>query len=129
MHSLSRLALCLVWGNFVLARAPHSLPEDIHAFPKYRVTFLNDLPVLNDTAEHWRNNGLHGGELEFLDRPWAVPDDPSVSPPERRLEGQEHPVRRYPLCCLYIVFETNLLSLSLLSTFNRQRAQCILLST
>jgi hypothetical protein len=48
----------------------HSVPEDPAAFPKYRVLFLNGLPVLNDTAERWLANGLRGGEHEFLEQPW-----------------------------------------------------------
>lgn len=52
------------------ARLLHSLPEDTYAFPKYRVTFLNGLPVLKDTAEQWLQDGLRGGESEFLDQPW-----------------------------------------------------------
>ncbi|KAG6854624.1 hypothetical protein C0991_004226 [Blastosporella zonata] len=53
------------------ARLLHSLPEDAHAFPKFRVAFLNRLPLLADTAQRWLTNGLRGGELEFLDQPWT----------------------------------------------------------
>lgn len=69
--SLSRhtLALCLGF-HLVAARFLHSLPEDTYAFPKYRVSFLNGLPVLKDTAERWLQDGLRGGELEFLDQSW-----------------------------------------------------------
>ncbi|KAA1474921.1 hypothetical protein DENSPDRAFT_841598 [Dentipellis sp. KUC8613] len=52
------------------ARILHSLPEDPFAFPKYRVTFLNGLPVSNETAEKWLRDGLQGGEREFLEQPW-----------------------------------------------------------
>lgn len=52
------------------ARFLHSLPDDPHAFPKYRVSFLNGLPVANQTAERWLTQGLAGGEQEFLERPW-----------------------------------------------------------
>lgn len=52
------------------ARLLHSLPEDTYAFPKFRVSFLNGLPVINDTAQRWLAEGLRGGELEFLDQPW-----------------------------------------------------------
>ena len=53
----------------------HSLPDDLYAFPKYRVTFLNGFPVLNETAERWLREGLRGGEAEFLDHPtpWREP--------------------------------------------------------
>ncbi len=60
-------AACAVSAS---ARLLHSLPEDIHAFPKYAVEFLNGLPVLNETAVRWLKHGLRGGELEFLDQPW-----------------------------------------------------------
>ena len=53
-----------------LARFLHSLPEDTYAFPKFRVVFLNGLPVLNETAERWAKEGLRGGHLEFLEQPW-----------------------------------------------------------
>ena len=57
--------------SLVAARLHNSLvPEDPYAFPKYRVAFLNGLPVLNDTARRWLEHGLRGGELEFLDQPW-----------------------------------------------------------
>jgi protein OS-9 len=49
----------------------HSLPEDPFAFPKYRVSFLNGFPLLNDTADKWLREGLRGGEAEFLDQPWT----------------------------------------------------------
>ncbi|KAJ7709999.1 hypothetical protein B0H17DRAFT_915783 [Mycena rosella] len=52
------------------ARILHSLPDDPFAFPKYRVDFLNHLPVANDTAQRWLSNGLRGGVREFLDQPW-----------------------------------------------------------
>ncbi|KAL1944553.1 hypothetical protein VTO73DRAFT_2983 [Trametes versicolor] len=62
------LALVLA---LVAARVHHSrVPEDPYAFPKYRVSFLHGLPVLNDTAERWLRDGLRGGEPEFLDQPW-----------------------------------------------------------
>ncbi|KAG1768357.1 hypothetical protein EDD22DRAFT_872805 [Suillus occidentalis] len=44
------------------ARLLYSGPEDLYAFPKHRVTFLNNLP--------WLNEGLRGGESEFLDDRW-----------------------------------------------------------
>ncbi|KAF8894546.1 hypothetical protein BD779DRAFT_1501670 [Infundibulicybe gibba] len=56
------------------SRLLHSLPEDTYAFPKFAVAFLNGLPLLNETAQRWLREGLHGGELEFLDQPWKEPD-------------------------------------------------------
>ena len=52
------------------------IPEDPHAFPKYDVTFLNGLPVLNETAERWLRDGLQGGLLEFLEEPWVSKNSP-----------------------------------------------------
>ncbi|KAH8107034.1 hypothetical protein BXZ70DRAFT_916140 [Cristinia sonorae] len=55
----------------VTARLHHSrIPDDPYAFPKYRVVFLNGLPVLNETVQRWMQDGLRGGEAEFLDQPW-----------------------------------------------------------
>lgn len=51
------------------------LPLDTYAFPKYRVNFLNALPVRNDTAQRWLQDGLRGGEPEFLDQPWKGGED------------------------------------------------------
>lgn len=73
--------------TLVTARLHHSLvPEDPHAFPKYRVSFLNGLPLLNETAQRWLENGLHGGELEFLDQPWQE-DAQWRAPQVKTLEG------------------------------------------
>ncbi|RDB21300.1 Protein OS-9 [Hypsizygus marmoreus] len=55
----------------VAARLLHSIPEDTYAFPKFRVSFLNRLPLLDETADRWLKGGLRGGELEFLDQPWT----------------------------------------------------------
>jgi len=52
------------------ARLLYSGPEDIYAFPKYRVTFLNGFPVVNETAQRWIQDGLRGGEQEFLGESW-----------------------------------------------------------
>lgn len=61
------------------ARVHWSLAEDLYAFPKYRVAFLNGLPVLNETAERWLKQGLNGGEREFLDQPWQEEPQASVN--------------------------------------------------
>ncbi|KAJ6596804.1 hypothetical protein DFH09DRAFT_1132769 [Mycena vulgaris] len=52
------------------ARILQAVPDDPFAFPKYRVEFLNHLPLANDTAQRWLANGLRGGVREFLDQPW-----------------------------------------------------------
>lgn len=49
------------------------------------MTFLNGLPVLNDTAERWLRQGLRGGDAEFLDQPWQ--EDPSQTTPLRKEIG------------------------------------------
>ncbi|EIW85028.1 hypothetical protein CONPUDRAFT_47616 [Coniophora puteana RWD-64-598 SS2] len=70
-HSLLPLALCTAYASpYVSARALYSGPEDLFAFPKHRVTFLNDLPVKNETAHRWLHQGLQGGEREFLGEHW-----------------------------------------------------------
>ncbi|KAJ4488099.1 hypothetical protein J3R30DRAFT_3654443 [Lentinula aciculospora] len=66
------LLVLLFISSGVVARL-HSLPEDPHAFPKFKVTFLNNLPVLNETAQKWLSQGISGGELEFLNQPWDHP--------------------------------------------------------
>ena len=73
------------------ARQLHSLPEDTYAFPKFRVSFLNSLPVLNETAERWLKEGLPGGELEFLDKPWRDIDRRSSSQPKEIGPGHHTP--------------------------------------
>lgn len=78
------LSLCLLTA----ARLHHSLvPEDPYAFPKYKVLFLNGLPVLNDTAQRWLRDGLAGGELEFLEQPWR--ESPWPAFPFKEIEAAE----------------------------------------
>ncbi|KAI0306519.1 hypothetical protein B0F90DRAFT_1690540 [Multifurca ochricompacta] len=62
-------SLILFGHQLVLSHLLHSLPDDLYAFPKYRITFLNGLPLLNETAERWLREGLRGGEAEFFDHP------------------------------------------------------------
>jgi protein OS-9 len=85
MYSSSSLLLALLAPSLLAAARIHSLPEDTHASPKYRVTYLNGLPVVSDTAERWLRQGLRGGEAEFLDQPWQ--EDPSQTPPHRKEIG------------------------------------------
>lgn len=61
------------------SRRQQILTEDLYAFPKYRVTYLNALPVHNQTAERWLKSGLQGGEHEFLEQPWEESDTMSQS--------------------------------------------------
>lgn len=70
MRTYTTAALLTLPLAVTAARFLHSIPEDTYAFPKYRVLFLNRLPLLNETAERWLKQGLRGGELEFLDQPW-----------------------------------------------------------
>ncbi|KAF8654186.1 hypothetical protein AX16_003715 [Volvariella volvacea WC 439] len=65
MHHRQSLLL-LVASTAATARFLHSLPEDTYAFPKFRVNFLNESPLLNQTAERWLAEGLQGGQSEFL---------------------------------------------------------------
>ena len=70
------------------ARVHWSLADDLYAFPKYRVSFLNGQPVLNETAERWLQHGLNGGEREFLDQPWSEAHPPATSA-RKEIEGAE----------------------------------------
>ena len=72
------LLLLLLLPALAAARLFHSLPPDTHAFPKFRVAFLNGRPVLDDTAALWLTHGLRGGQAEFFDQPshggtWQTP--------------------------------------------------------
>ncbi|KAI0094013.1 hypothetical protein BDY19DRAFT_291995 [Irpex rosettiformis] len=83
---ISTAVLPLSLWSLVAARLHHLVPEDPYAFPKYRVAFLNGLPLLNDTAQRWLQSGLEGGELEFLDQPWRE-DAQWRIPPIKGIEG------------------------------------------
>ncbi|KAG8748719.1 Protein OS-9 [Ceratobasidium sp. 414] len=64
------LATLAVVCSLSTAAAYSSLPDDIYAYPKYSIGFLNGLPLANTTARHWLAHGLEGGEKEFLEQPW-----------------------------------------------------------
>ncbi|KAF9069900.1 hypothetical protein BDP27DRAFT_1221642 [Rhodocollybia butyracea] len=83
---VSSLAIVLAASRIAAARV-HSLPEDPHAFPKFKVTFLNNLPVLNETAQKWLNQGIPGGEPEFLNQPWNQMSDQSPFSPKEIDDG------------------------------------------
>ena len=86
MRSLALLPLSL--AALVSARLHHSrVPEDPYAFPKYRVSFLNGLPLLNETAQRWLHEGLRGGEDEFLEQPWR--ESPWPNNPLKSIESSE----------------------------------------
>lgn len=88
MHLLPLSVLALSYALTSTARVHWSLAEDLYAFPKYRVSFLNGLPVLNETAERWLKQGLNGGEREFLDQPWQ--EEPHASTGGmKEIEGAE----------------------------------------
>jgi len=65
----------------VVARGFSQQPEDIYAWPKYKVSFLNGLPVLNHTARLWLQDGLRGGEKEFLGLEWTADSQTQSAPP------------------------------------------------
>ncbi|TRM61907.1 hypothetical protein BD626DRAFT_500888 [Schizophyllum amplum] len=69
MVSRTCLLLCASL-NLAAARLLHSLPEDPHAFPKFRVSFMNGQSIGKETAERWLREGLRGGELEFTEQSW-----------------------------------------------------------
>lgn len=63
--------LAVAWSLWARpADAYSSLPDDLYAYPKYSIGFLNGLPLPNVTAQHWLEHGLKGGEKEFLEQPW-----------------------------------------------------------
>ncbi|KAG7452600.1 uncharacterized protein BT62DRAFT_989723 [Guyanagaster necrorhizus] len=69
MHAV---LIATIFCRVSLGRLLHSLPEDTYAFPKYKVSFLNSLPILNQTAERWLKDGLDGGEAQFLEQPYSM---------------------------------------------------------
>ncbi|KAH9934617.1 uncharacterized protein B0H18DRAFT_977377 [Fomitopsis serialis] len=85
------LSLCLVplsLSLLVSASLHRSLlPQDPYAFPKYRVAYVNGLPVLNETAERWLREGLKGGQAEFLDETWEWSDTAWHSGSPKSIEG------------------------------------------
>ena len=91
LSELVMLAFALIPTSLfalVSARLHHSLvPDDPYAFPKYRVTFLNGLPILNETVQRWMTEGLRGGEAEYMDQPWE--HDLWHSSPLKGIEGVE----------------------------------------
>lgn len=65
MLPLALIALLYVPYKAVAIRSS-TLPEDIHAYPKFKISFLHGRPVLNATAQQWLRDGITG-EREFLD--------------------------------------------------------------
>lgn len=61
--------LLLLHAALAAARLFHSLPHDTHAFPKFRVSFLEARPISDDTARLWLAHGIRGGHPEFFDNP------------------------------------------------------------
>jgi len=64
MLPLNLIALILLCSDAYALRSS-TLPEDLYAFPKYKIQFLNGHPVLNVTAQRWLQDGLLD-EQEFL---------------------------------------------------------------
>lgn len=98
LRSVPKHAFILCFGfQVAAARILQSLPDDTYAFPKYRVTFLNGLPVLRETAERWLQDGLRGGEPEFLNEPWTGGNTRAPSLPKGigSGDGEEDEVRRF----------------------------------
>nr|GAT47230.1 predicted protein [Mycena chlorophos] len=76
--------MLLLLSLIVLVEARlHSLPDDTHAFPKYKVDFLANLPVPNHTVNRWLANGLRGGIPEFLED--IPPPPPSLGDPDAQI--------------------------------------------
>lgn len=70
-----------------IAEAAHSsAPEDLFAFPRYSVSFLNGFPIDNETAQIWLTTGLKGGLQEFLGQ----------TPPNSIESGDHSPAINHP---------------------------------
>ena len=65
MLPLTLLALVVGSAEQAYALRSSSVPEDLFAYPKYSIHFLNGQPVLNDTAQRWLQHGIVD-EDEFL---------------------------------------------------------------
>jgi protein OS-9 len=78
------LAICLFslifWAAESYALRSSTIPEDVYAFPKYKIHFLNGRPLLNVTAQRWLHDGLTS-EHEFLGVTKSPPSSP-LSPKE-----------------------------------------------
>lgn len=89
---LMRWPLVLLLIAAAAAEGAHlELAEDLYAFPKYRIGFLNGMPVLNETAERWLTEGLRGGENEFLDHPWDVDVEKQSTHAFQQIDSGEQP--------------------------------------
>lgn len=103
MRTACQAALLLTFAlQLTNARLLQSLPEDTYAFPKYRVTYLNGLPLLKDTAERWLRDGLRGGESEFLDQPWKDAFS-EASPSRKSIESSDSQVADQVCSQLYYI--------------------------
>ncbi|PVG02797.1 hypothetical protein CPB86DRAFT_725142, partial [Serendipita vermifera] len=60
--------LLLAFSQSSRAARSSSIPEDIYAYPKFKIQFLNSRPLLNFTAQQWLQHGLND-ENEFLGLP------------------------------------------------------------
>jgi len=89
MFALLQLFLAASPAPGVRARGFSQQPEDIYAWPKYKVSFLNGLPVLNHTAQRWLQDGLRGGEKEFLGLEWTT-DSQSPPPNLKSIDAGDH---------------------------------------
>ena len=110
--------------TLVTARLHNSLvPEDPYAFPKYRVAFLNGLPVLNDTAQRWLQNGIPGGEAEFLEQPLDE-STPWSTQAVKSIDGEQRPEGTEPQVGLYLVY-TRMLYMLIINLAHSQNCQSI----
>lgn len=97
MLILFAIAFCSPY--LVTARLLFSGPEDLYAFPKSRVTFLNNFPVSNDTAQRWLREGLKGGEFQFVNDSW---EESTWYPPTsvKEISGSEAQSPPYGAHCM-----------------------------
>jgi hypothetical protein len=88
------VALFLLFNVHLSAsRLLHLLPEDPYTLPKFRITYLNDLPLLTETAQRWLKDGLRGGQREFLEQSW---DEGVTLPSRKEITSGEDPAHVRP---------------------------------
>ncbi|KAG8854529.1 Protein OS-9 [Serendipita sp. 411] len=71
------LLTLIFWTQDAQASFAGSIPQDLYAYPKYSVQFLNGQPILNATAQRWLQDG-HIDEDVFLDLRKTQKDPPTL---------------------------------------------------
>ncbi|KAG8868011.1 Protein OS-9 [Serendipita sp. 405] len=71
------LLTLIFWTQDAQASFAGSIPQDLYAYPKYSVQFLNGQPILNATAQRWLQDG-NVDEDVFLDLRKTQKDPPTL---------------------------------------------------